>query len=59
MIIENQTVLKAEEGKLLTNGDTFGIVVYLAKNDSADNWYEITVEEYETMIADEGGETNG
>lgn len=51
MIIENQTVLKAEEGKMLTNGDTFGTVVYLGENDSADNWHEITVEEYETMIA--------
>lgn len=56
MIIENQTVLKAEEGKMLTNGDTFGTVVYLGENDSADNWHEITVEEYET---NEGGETNG
>lgn len=56
MIIENQTVLKAEEGKMLTNGDTFGTVVYLGENDSADNWHEITIEEYETMMADEGGE---
>ena len=53
MIIENQTVLKAEEGKLLTNGDTFGTVVYLAENDSPNNWYEITVEEYENILAEE------
>lgn len=40
MIIENN-ILRAENGKLLTNGDTFGKIVYLGKNDSADNWYEV------------------
>lgn len=47
-------ILKANEGKLLTNGQTFGKVVYLGKNDSADNWHEVS----ETEIV-EGGETNG
>ncbi len=47
MTVENQTVLKADEGKMLTNGETFATVVYLGKNDSADNWHEITEEEYE------------
>ena len=47
MIVENQTVLKADEGFYLTNGDTFVKVVYLGKNDSADNWHEVTEEEKE------------
>ena len=47
MIIENQIVIKADENKILTNGQAFGIVVYLGKNDSPDNWYEITAKEYE------------
>jgi hypothetical protein len=47
MIIENATILKADEGMTLTNGETFGKVVYLGKNDSADNWHEITDEEAE------------
>lgn len=51
MIIENN-ILMAEDGKLLTNGDTFGKVVYLGKNDSADNWHEVD----ETKII-EGGES--
>lgn len=34
-------ILKASEGKYLTNGQTFGKIVYLGKNDSEDNWYEI------------------
>ena len=49
MITEKQTVLKAEEGMMLTNGETFGKVVYIGKNDSADNWHEITDEEAEEM----------
>ena len=31
----------------LTNGKEFGKEIYLGKNDSADNWYEITDEEAE------------
>ena len=49
MIIEKVTVLKAEEGYTLTNGETFGKVVYLGKNDSEDNWHEITNEEAEEL----------
>lgn len=52
MIIENQTVLKADEGFYLTNGDTFAKVVYLGKNDSADNWHEVTEEEKEQAEAE-------
>ena len=53
MIVENQTVLKADEGFYLTNGDTFAKVVYLGKNDSADNWHEVTEEEKEQAEAEQ------
>ncbi len=49
MITEKVTVLKADEGMTLTNGEAFGKVVYLGINDSADNWHEITNEEAEEM----------
>lgn len=49
MITEKVTVLKADEGMMLTNGETFGKVVYLGTNDSADNWHEITDEEAEKL----------
>ena len=45
MITEKVTVLKADEGMILTNGEAFGKVVYLGRNDSASNWHEITEEE--------------
>ena len=41
--------IKAEEGKVLTNSETYASVggsVFLGVNDSIDNWYEITEEEY-------------
>ncbi len=53
MLIENQIVLKAEEGKTITNGETFGKVVYLSKIDNAANWREITDEEAESMKQDD------
>ena len=49
MITEKVTVLKADEGMTLTNGEAFGKVVYLGINDSAFNWHEITDEEAEEM----------
>lgn len=41
--------LQAEEGMVLTNGETYSSIsgsVYLGINDNASNWYEITEEEY-------------
>ncbi len=46
--------ITASEGMVLTNGETFSSVggsVYLGKNDSAENWQEITEEEYNAAIA--------
>ena len=43
-------VLIAKEGYIYTNGKTFGYTVYLGINDSADNWYEITEEEYKEIL---------
>lgn len=58
MEAENQIVLKADGGKVLTNGETFGNVVYLAPSDNANNWHEITIEEYEQIMAGIGGDTD-
>ncbi len=41
--------LTAAEGMTLTNGEEFGKEIFLGKNDSADNWYEITDEEAENL----------
>lgn len=41
--------LIASEGMTLTNGEAFGKEIYLGKNDSTDNWREITDEEAEKL----------
>lgn len=46
--------VKAEEGKVLTNGETYSSVggsIFLGVNDSIDNWWEITEEEYAEIVA--------
>ena len=43
-------VLIAKEGYIYTNGETYAYTIRLGINDSADNWYEITEEEYQTLI---------
>ena len=45
--------LTASEGHMLTDGETYGRVVYLAQGDEGDGWYEITDAEYEAKMAKE------
>lgn len=49
MTLVNETTIKADNGMKLTNGTAFGDIVYIGKNDSVDNWYEITEEEAERL----------
>lgn len=44
--------LTASEGHVLTNGESFGKIVYLASGDEGDGWYEITEGEYEAKMAE-------
>ena len=45
----NTTVLIADEGKVLTDGEVYGRTIYLAKNRIPDEFYEITEAEYEEI----------
>ncbi len=39
------------EGMVLTNGETYSLdFVHVGRNDSVDNWQEITIEEYEKIM---------
>lgn len=52
--IENGiTVLRADEGMMLTNDSTFGTSVYLGKENDGSAWYEITAEEAEERMNDD------
>lgn len=47
--MNKRTILYADEGKVLTNGEIYGSVIYLAEGMSAFPFYEITKEEYEKI----------
>lgn len=40
MIVEGN-VLRPDEGKVLTNGNTYSKQVWLGVNDSVNNWWEV------------------
>lgn len=48
MIKETITRIKltAAEGMVLTDGESYGKEIFLSQNGNADNWHEITEEEY-------------
>lgn len=47
--MNKRTILYADEGKVLTNGEIYGSVIYLAEDMTAFSFYEITKEEYEKI----------
>ena len=48
-----RTSIKAKEGYILTNGEIFGTEIFLAEGMSAEEFREITREEYERMMEEE------
>ena len=48
--MKTRIILRATEGYVLTNGESFGKEVFLGVNDSPDNWQEITEEEYAEIM---------
>ena len=46
--MKTRSILYADEGFVLTDGTTYGRVVYLAENESADAWREVAESEIPT-----------
>ena len=46
-----QIILKADEGKYLTNGETYGKTVVLPEASNTDDWYEISEAEYQENLS--------
>lgn len=51
--MKKRTVLYADEGKVLTDGTTYGKQIYLAEGLDESNFYEITEAEYAQILAEE------
>ena len=45
--------LEADEGKILTDGETYGSVIFLGSDRNLDEFTEITKEEYEQRMAEQ------
>lgn len=45
--------ISADKGMVLTNGKTYGKIIYLAQTESPYDYYEITDAEYEAILAQE------
>jgi hypothetical protein len=50
--MQKRIVLMASEGHVLTDGETYGRIVYLASGNDGEKWYEITEAEYEAKMAE-------
>ena len=48
--MEKRTVLYAEDGKVLTDGEVYGKVIFLSESDDISNYREITDEEYAEIV---------
>ena len=48
--MEDRKTLYASDGMVLTDGKTYGKVVYLAEGAEDSAWHEITEEEYESIM---------
>ena len=51
-----RTILTASDGTVLTDGEIYGKILYLAEGADADLYYEITEEEYEKIVKSEEAE---
>ena len=49
----NRKVLYADDGKVFTNGETYGKVIFLADGVSETTFHQITDAEYERMLAEQ------
>ena len=50
--------IEADEGKILTDGESYGRTIYLAKNRLPEEFHEITEAEYEEIQKQNKAEAN-
>ena len=57
--MKTRQIIYADEGKILTNGEVYGKIIYLADGVSAEDYREITDKEYANLLAAEAKKTEG
>lgn len=56
MKTETYIMITADEGKILTDGEIYGKVIALGRGDKAENYHEITEEEYNKILKEQEGD---
>jgi hypothetical protein len=51
--MRTKIVICADEGKILTNGEIYGRIIYLADGMSEEGFYEITEAEYQKILEEQ------
>lgn len=54
--MKTRKVLYAEKGMVLTNGTTYGTMIFLAEGEDDTAFHEITEDEYNAILASENSE---
>ena len=48
--MKTRKIIYADEGKVLTNGEIYGKIIYLADGANVEDYHEITDEEYSEIM---------
>jgi hypothetical protein len=48
--MKTRMIIYAEDGHVLANGEIYGTQIFLADGVNAEDFYEITVEEYQKIL---------
>ena len=51
MTTETRIILKASEGMIITDGEIYGRTIYLGNDRTVDEFHEITLTEYDALMA--------
>ena len=54
--LDMRNKITASEGKILTNGEIYGIEIFLADGVNPNDFYEISIKEYEKIMLTEDAE---